>query len=156
MYEHLKVCIIGNGFHSKRIQKILNFYKVNYYIHKPISKKNYQKEDLKQLKKYNVFFIISPNHTHYHYVKSLYKEGYIFCEKPPTNNHSELKKLKKINSKKIYYNFNYRFSKISQILKDKKKYNLGRLIYANIIIQLKSFHNLNLLKIALFCVCCQL
>jgi len=56
MYEHLKVCIIGNGFHSKRIQKILNFYKVNYYIHKPISKKNYQKEDLKQLKKYNVFF----------------------------------------------------------------------------------------------------
>lgn len=133
MYEHLKVCIIGNGFHSKRIQKILNFYKVNYYIHKPISKKNYQKEDLKQLKKYNVFFIISPNHTHYHYVKSLYKEGYIFCEKPPTNNHSELKKLKKINSKKIYYNFNYRFSKISQILKDKKKYNLGRLIYTNII-----------------------
>ena len=133
MYRHLKVCIIGNGFHSKRIQKILNLYKVNFYIHKPISKKNYKKENLEQLKKYNVFFIISPNHTHYHYIKFLYKKGYIFCEKPPTNNNSELKKLEKINSKKIYYNFNFRFSKISQILKDKKKYNLGKLIYVNII-----------------------
>ena len=133
MYKHLKVCIIGNGFHSKRIQKILNFHKVNFFIYKPASKKNYKKENLDHLKKFNVFFIISPNHTHYHYIKSLYKEGYIFCEKPPTNNYSELKKLKKINSKKVYYNFNFRFSKISQILKDKKKYNLGKLIYANII-----------------------
>jgi len=133
MYSHLKVCIIGNGFHSKRIQKILNSYKVNFYIYKPISKKNYKKENLDQLKKYNVFFIISPNHTHYHYIESLHKNSYIFCEKPPTNNYRELEKLKKINSKKIYYNFNFRFSKISEILKDKKKYNLGKLIYANII-----------------------
>ena len=34
---------------------------------------------------FNVFFIISPNETHYHYIKSLYKKGYIFCEKPPVN-----------------------------------------------------------------------
>ena len=80
-----------------------------------------------------MFFIISPNHTHYYYIKSLYKNGYIFCEKPPTNNISELNKLKRINSKKIYYNFNFRFSKISQILKNRSKYNLGKLIYANII-----------------------
>ena len=95
MYSHLKVCIIGNGFHSKRIQKILNFYKVNFYIYKPISKKNYKKENLDQLKKYNIFFIISPNHTHYHYIESLHKNSYIFCEKPPTNNYQELEKLKK-------------------------------------------------------------
>ena len=133
MYKHLKACVIGNGVHSKRIQKILNIYKVNYFIYKPESKKNYKKKSLKQLKKYNVFFIISPNHTHYHYIKSLYKEGYIFCEKPPTNNNSELNRLKRIDSKKIYYNFNFRFSKISQILKNKNKYNLGKLIYANII-----------------------
>jgi len=133
MYRHLKVCVIGNGVHSKRIQKILKTYKVNFYIYKPESKKNYKKESLKQLKKFNTFFIISPNHTHYHYIKSLYKEGYIFCEKPPTNNNSELNRLKRIDSKKIYYNFNFRFSKISQILKNKNKYNLGKLIYANII-----------------------
>ena len=133
MYRHLKVCIIGNGTHSKRIQKILRIFKIKYDIYKPASKKNYKKNSLKQLKKFNVFFIISPNHTHYHYIKSLHKKGYIFCEKPPTNNKDELKQLKKIDSKKIYYNFNYRFSKISQILKNRKKYNLGKLIYANLI-----------------------
>ena len=133
MYRHLKVCIIGNGIHSKRIQKILGTFKIKYDIYKPVSKKNYKRKSLKQLKKFNVFFIISPNHTHYHYIKSLHKQGYIFCEKPPTNNNKELTRLKKINSKKIYYNFNYRFSKISQILKNRKKYNLGKLIYANLI-----------------------
>tara|TARA_B100001093_G_scaffold518265_1_gene602520 strand:- start:1791 stop:2720 length:930 start_codon:yes stop_codon:yes gene_type:complete len=133
MYKQLKVCIIGNGTHSKRIQKILKIYKLNFYIYKPDSKKNYRKKSLEHLKKFNVFFIISPNHTHYHYIKSLYKEGYIFCEKPPTNNRIELNRLQRINSKKIYYNFNFRFSKISQILKNRNKYNLGNLIYANII-----------------------
>ncbi len=133
MYKQLKVCIIGDGIHSKRIQKILKIYKVNFHIYKPDSKKDYKKKNLKELKKFNVFFIISPNHTHYHYIKSLYKNGYIFCEKPPTNNKSELNKLKRINSKKIYYNFNFRFSRISQILKNRNKYNLGKLIYANII-----------------------
>ena len=133
MYKQLKVCIIGDGIHSKRIQKILKINKVNFYIYKPETKKDYKKKNLKELKKFNVFFIISPNHTHYHYIKSLYKNGYIFCEKPPTNNRSELKKLKRIDSKKIYYNFNFRFSKISQILKNRNKYNLGKLIYANII-----------------------
>lgn len=133
MYRHLKVCIIGNGIHSKRIQKILGTFKIKYDIYKPVLKKNYKRKSLKQLKKFNVFFIISPNHTHYHYIKSLHKQGYIFCEKPPTNNNKELTRLKKINSKKIYYNFNYRFSKISQILKNRKKYNFGKLIYANLI-----------------------
>ena len=30
MHKHLKVCIIGNGFHSKRIQKILRSKKLNF------------------------------------------------------------------------------------------------------------------------------
>ena len=133
MTKHLKVCIIGNGFHSKRIQKILKSKKIKFFIFKPKSKKNYKNEKLNSLYMYNVFFIISPNETHYHYIKSLYNKGYIFCEKPPTNNVDELKKLKKLKSNKIYYNFNFRFSKIAEILKNKNKYKLGNLIYANII-----------------------
>ena len=131
--KSLKVCIIGNGLHSKRIQKILKKRKIKFTIFKPKSKKNFKSENLDILKKFNVFFIISPNDTHYHYIKSLYKKSYIFCEKPPTNKIIELKKLKKIKSNKIYYNFNFRFSKIAEILKNKDKYKLGNLIYANII-----------------------
>lgn len=133
MYKYLKICIIGNGIHSKRIQKILSKKKLNFFIYKPKSKKNFKKENLSLLKKYNVFFIISPNHTHFHYIKSLYEYGYIFCEKPPANNAIELNKLNKINSKKIYYNFNFRFSKIAKILRQADKYNLGNLVHANIL-----------------------
>lgn len=133
MHKQLKICIIGNGLHSKRIQKILKANKIKFNIFKPESKKNYKNVSLNFLDKYNVFFIISPNHTHYHYIKNLYKKGYVFCEKPPTNNLKELNKLKKINSKKIYYNYNFRFSKISEILQNRYKYKLGNLIYTNII-----------------------
>ena len=133
MYKQLKVCIIGNGLHSKRVQKILKAKHIKFNIYKPESKKNYKNESLNNLNKFNVFFIISPNHSHYHYIKNLYKKGYVFCEKPPTNNLKELNKLKKINSNKIYYNYNFRFSKISEILQKRKKYKLGNLIYTNIV-----------------------
>jgi predicted dehydrogenase len=140
MSKHLKVCIIGNGIHSKRIQKILRSKKIKFFVYKPKLKKRYKDESLTSLYEFNVFFIISPTETHYHYIKSLYKKGYIFCEKPPTNNITDLQKLKKIRSNKIYYNFNFRFSKIAETLKKKNK--LGKLIYANII----SGHGLALKK----------
>ena len=125
MHKHLKVCVIGDGIHSKRIQRILKHKKIRFSVFKPKSKKNYKNESLKALNRFNVFFIISPNKTHYHYIKSLYKKGYIFCAKTPTNDLDELKKLKKIKSNKIYYNFNFRFSKIAEILKNRTKYKLG-------------------------------
>ena len=128
-----KICIIGNGVHSQRIQKILKKKKINFIIFKPKSKKNYKKENLENLKKYKIFFIISPNNTHFYYISKFCKNSYIFCEKPPTNNHKELNKLKKINSNKIYFNFNFRFSRISKILSESKKFGLGKLIYSNII-----------------------
>ena len=48
----------------------------------------------------------------------------IFSAKNPANNAIELNKLNKINSKRIYYNFNFRFSKIAKILRHADKYNL--------------------------------
>tara|TARA_B100000767_G_scaffold267560_1_gene286453 strand:- start:5240 stop:6166 length:927 start_codon:yes stop_codon:yes gene_type:complete len=133
MYSNLKICVIGDGVHSKRIQKLLIQKKCDFEVFKPKSKKNFKKENLKNLKEYNVIFISSPDDTHYHYIKELYKFSYIFCEKPPCNNKENLKYLLKIKSKKIYYNYNYRFSKIFKLLQKKDKFKLGKLLYCNII-----------------------
>jgi predicted dehydrogenase len=133
MYSNLNICIIGNGIHSKRIQNILNTKKIKFLIYKPKSKINYAKKNLNELKKFNTFFITSPDNTHYHYINKLYRFGYIFCEKPPCTNKKQLVLLKKIKSRKIFYNFNYRFSKFYKILKNKNKYNLGKLLYGTII-----------------------
>ena len=133
MYSSLNICLIGDGGHSKRIQKILKKNKILFTIYKPISKKNYIKENIDHLKKFDAVFIISPDYTHTHYIKKLFKHTYIFCEKPPCNNKKDLSYLSKINLENIYFNFNYRFSNIFEALKKRNKYNLGKLLYANII-----------------------
>jgi len=130
----MKIGIIGNGNHSKRIQKILQRKKINFFIYKPKKPKYFSCDEYKKLKNCNVIFIVSPNNSHLYYLEELNKNRYIFCEKPPVTSLSELKRLKKINHKKIYFNFNYRFSKISEILKNSPKYKLGNLLYANIAI----------------------
>ena len=126
--------IIGNGGHSKRIQKILKRKKLNFFIYKPDRPKYFENKSFKKLKKCKVIFIISPNNSHYNYIKKLHnKNNYIFCEKPPVAKLDELKKIRKIYNGKIYFNFNFRFSKFSEILKNIKKYKLGKLLYANLI-----------------------
>tara|TARA_B100001093_G_C26753125_1_gene982096 strand:- start:42 stop:986 length:945 start_codon:yes stop_codon:yes gene_type:complete len=142
MYRNLKICIIGNGTHSKRIQDILKKKNIDFLIFKPKSKKNYKKENIEFLKKFDAIFIVSPDKTHFHYINKLYRFCYMFCEKPPCNNSADLNRLMKIKSKNIYYNFNHRFSKIADILKNKNKFNLGKLLYGNII----SCHGLGLKK----------
>lgn len=133
MYSNLKICIIGNGIHSKRIQKILSKKKCSFNIYKPSAKKKFKEENLNNLKKYNAVFITSPDDTHYHYIKKLKEFSYIFCEKPPCNKKKDLKNLLNIKSKRIYYNFNYRFSRFFKLLQNKDKYKLGKLLYGNII-----------------------
>ena len=92
----MKIGIIGNGNHSKRIQKILIKKKLRFYIYKPIKPKYFEKEEFEILKKCDVIFLISPNDTHYTYLKELYKGRYIFCEKPPVNNKNDLSKLREM------------------------------------------------------------
>ena len=128
----MKIGVIGDGGHSKRIQEILKIKKLNFFIYKPKKPDYFEKEKFDQLKKCNVIFIISPNDAHYFYIKELYKNRYIFCEKPPVNKKNELLKLKKIKSQKIYFNYNSRFIKIAKIIKNIKKYKLGKLVYANL------------------------
>ena len=44
MYSNLNVCIIGDGIHSKRIQKILTAKKIEFQIFKPKIKIGYKKK----------------------------------------------------------------------------------------------------------------
>ena len=129
----IKISIIGNGKHSKRIQKILIKKKLKFIIYKPNNEKYYDEKKFEEVKKCNVIFIISPNNTHYYYINKLKEKRYIFCEKPPVSNLRQLKNLSKFSCNKIYFNFNKRFSTIAEILDNIKKYNLGELVYANII-----------------------
>jgi|GEM_PF-1058970 len=84
--------------------------------------------------------ISSPNHTHFPYLKKLVKEyrGYIFCEKPPVSTPRELQMLVKFpnnDKKRIYFNFNLRFSFLKQVLETfPRKYDLGEPVRISIIV----------------------
>ena len=129
----MKIGIIGDGIHSKRIQKILKKKRLNFIIYKSKKPNYFNKFEFDKIKNCKIIFILSPNKTHLNYLKLLHTNRYIFCEKPPVVRKKELKILKKINSKKIYFNFNKRFSNFSLILQKKEKFKLGKLIYGSLI-----------------------
>ena len=81
----MKVGLIGNGVQSKRIQKILKKKDILYFLYKPDRPNYFNSNEFREIKKCNVIFILSPNKTHYDYIKKLKKNRYIFCEKPPVN-----------------------------------------------------------------------
>ena len=132
-----KIGLIGFGSQAKRIIKILKTTKNNINF---IFRKNLKKKDkslitnkIKDIEACNIIFILSPNSTHFNYINRLKKNRYIFCEKPPVDKIGQLKFLKNIDLSKIYFNYNYRYSKINDALKKTKKYKFGKLLYGNII-----------------------
>ena len=130
----MNITIIGNGSQSKRIFNILkkkNYKKIKFF--NPRYKKSDTISNDKNLLNSDVIFICSPNHTHLNYIKSVNKKSFIFCEKPPVNNIKDLKKLLKINLKKIYFNFNERFNLLTSLIKSNRK-KLGNMLYANIVV----------------------
>lgn len=138
----MKIGIIGNKNQSQKLQKIL--IKKNVKIEKifhPIKKFEDKKftNDLEELYKSDAIIIASPNHTHFKYVKILIENfsGYIFCEKPPVINKKELIEIEKIsrkNKKRLFFNFNLRFSNINnQIQKQINSKYLGKIVHVNII-----------------------
>ncbi len=131
-FRQLKLGIIGDGVHSLRIQKILKGFGLKYLLYKP-NKNNIKYASFEEIKKCKIIFIVSPNNTHFKYIKEFYKKSYIFCEKPPVNLLNELNKLKKMKSKKIFFNFNFRYSLLGEILKKINTFKLGNLQYGNII-----------------------
>ncbi len=134
--------IIGYRNHAKRLITIAeknSKCNISHIFH-PNKKLNDKRgtNNLNDLLTCDAIIISSPNDTHYPYLKKLENfSGYIFCEKPPVSNLIELKKLKKlkINKKrKIFFNFNYRFGELDQLL---KKYSnskkIGQVIKISII-----------------------
>ena len=134
MWSNLRIGIIGQGSQYKRISKILTIKGAKFITYKPSRNKSYyNKEKFEKLKKCNVIFILSPNNTHLKYIKLLHDNRFIFCEKPPVNSLNDLKELKEIKSNKLYFNYNFRFSKISEVLENVKLFDLKELMYTNII-----------------------
>ena len=139
----IQVGIIGYRNHAKRIISLLNVkedVKIKYIFH-PVksSEKSINTNNISDLFKCDAIFIISPNHTHFEYIKKFIHNfnGYIFCEKIPVVSIEELEWLKKIpeaKKSKIFFNFNYRFRGVSELI---KKYlnseQIGRVIHINII-----------------------
>lgn len=128
----MRVALIGNGTQSRRIQKILDKKKIVYEIYTS-SDNIIKKNNKKKFKNFSSIFIMTPVNNHIEYLK-FFNQKFVFCEKPPVNNLNSLKLLKKINFKKVYFNFNFRFSKLSQILDKRKKFNLGKILNIKIIL----------------------
>ena len=81
-------------------------------------------------------FISSPSETHYSYIfKLVDKVKYLFCEKPPGVNRTELKNLlslKRSQRKKVLFNFMFSRSPLSRIIRDRSgDGKLGELVHAS-------------------------
>lgn len=81
-------------------------------------------------------FIASPSETHYSYIlKLIDKVNYIFCEKPPAVNRTELNnllRLKKSQRKKILFNFMFSRSPFSIIVRNRIiDGKIGELVHAS-------------------------
>ena len=138
-----KIGIIGFGNHASRIISILKKFK-NIEIYKifhptKIVLQNIGTNKFDDLYDCDCILILSPDDTHFEYISKLSKNynGYIFCEKPVVTKLDELKKLENINEdkkKKIFFNFNFRFSKLSEIIKNEiNKKKIGEISYINIL-----------------------
>lgn len=126
MTSNIRICFIGDGSHAKRIKKSLSNLKINYLcINFDRNKSLINQPDVLSC---DAVFLTSPNNTHADYLDQLNKNysGYIYCEKPPINEFDQIKIFDKINYKKCFFGFNYRYSKINSFVDTaKKNYNLG-------------------------------
>tara|TARA_B100001250_G_C19813966_1_gene797242 strand:- start:4214 stop:5068 length:855 start_codon:yes stop_codon:yes gene_type:complete len=94
---------------------------------------NHNQDDIADISACDVFIIASPNESHTEWIKtirSLGKDKYIFCEKPPATDQQQLNQVKDFDPK-IYFNFNYRHSLLAELI---KKYignnKIGKVIHA--------------------------
>ena len=142
----IKIGIIGYGKHAGTIMGLLkkiNDVKLEYIFHptKNINSPLFTNK-LNELYNCDIVMVLSPNTTHFYYLKKLIKNSnaYIFCEKPPVVTCNQIKYLKKIPNRKkhkIFFNFNFRFSKLNYYF---KKYLESKKIGSPISVNLTSTH----------------
>jgi len=138
-----KLGLIGYRNHAKKLLDIVDndkHFEITHIYH-PTKKIDDPRgtNNLEDLYHCDGVIIASPNMTHFDYIQKLIKNSgcYIFCEKPPVTSLEGIKFLENIsekNKKRIFFNFNLRFSKINEILKQySNSEKLGKLIQINII-----------------------
>ena len=134
----MKIGFIGFGNHADKILSLMKLSKKDrIYKYHPYKSKANTTNQLQDLFDCKVVFITSPNETHYKYINILIKnsECYIFCEKPPVTNRIQINDLKKYSKKmkdRVYFNFNYRLSNLTNIIKNVRgKSFIGKLMIIN-------------------------
>lgn len=143
----LKFGFIGFGNHALRLHDIISSHYEDVEFKLYNHREGYEKALsgmknvylLNDLSDCDAVFVSSPNDTHFSYLKDLIENysGYVFCEKPPVTECSDMAYLDRVTDdikRRFYFNFNYRFSPYLDSLKhDSEKYALGRLINASIV-----------------------
>lgn len=133
----MNIAIIGYKNHASRLILMINSLSTcsKLTIFHPNKRKLINSFELKNLKfevvltdslddlfKSSCIFIASPTPSHFDYITKILPRynGYIFCEKPPCSSINEANKLLSLSSndkKRVYFNFNYRFSELSKFCK---------------------------------------
>ena len=139
----IQIGIIGYRKHAKKLISLVNENsdaEIKYIFHPD---KNIEDErgtnDFSKLLSCDAIIISSPNNTHFKYINKILEEfkGYIFCEKPPVTELSELNKLKELkqeNKNKIFFNFMLRFGELNKkINQQKESEKIGDVIHTNIV-----------------------
>ena len=123
----MKITIIGYKNHALRLKSILNKLGYDNVVNYDHHTHWHHRDDS------DVYFISSPNETHVEWIDKLKEyDKYIFCEKPPATNLEDIGRLELLLNKKLYFNFNYRFSSLVRSAKhyiDTKE--LGKLLNIN-------------------------
>ena len=138
-----KLGIIGYGVHAKRLTSIIeeysNFEISHIYHPTKIFNDFYSTKKIEELYACDGIIIASPNITHFDYIEKFLKNSkcFIFCEKPPCVTLNEIKKLSVLDDddkKRIFFNFNFRFSQVSQLIKKiTESKQFGKITHINII-----------------------
>ncbi len=139
----VKLGIIGYRNHASRLISSLATKpdcKISYIYHPTKTVDDSRStNNISDLFNCDAVIIASPNDTHFEYIEKLLSNfsGYIFCEKPPVTNLNDLAKLENFsieNKNRIFFNFNYRFSKLSEnIQSGMQSDSLGTIITINIL-----------------------
>lgn len=136
-----KLGIIGYRNHAARLISIcekISDCNVEFIYHptKLIEDKRFT-NDFSNISNCDAVIIATPNHSHFYYINKLLEnfKGYIFCEKPPVTSFDDLENLAKLSSsvkEKVFFNFNYRFSKLGDTVKNYLiSSQIGRIISIN-------------------------
>jgi predicted dehydrogenase len=114
----MKTTIVGYKNHALRLHSILQDMNVESGLW------NHHTDDFSKVTDSDAVLISSPSHTHIEYIHRILDQSsaYIFCEKPPVTNSDDLDSLRLLpynQQQRVFFNFNYRFSHLANLVKSK-------------------------------------